>query len=73
MIDGDVNISSRAIPFLINKFKDSSVGAVTGRPISLEPKNLMLGFWSHLLTDSSQYKGKEDKRRKNGYLFMLPL
>ncbi len=51
MTDADVHISSKAIPYILGIFKDKNVGAVTGRPRSLSPKNKMLGFWSHLLTD----------------------
>ncbi len=53
MTDGDVYIGDKAIHRILQKFEDSSVGIVSGRPISLNPRRKMLGFWSHLLTDTA--------------------
>lgn len=76
LTDGDVYISNHAIPSLIEHFKEEKLGAVSGRPISINSRGNKLGFWSHLLTDIA------DKRRKNalnfkkrfycsGYLFAM--
>lgn len=64
LTDADVYMSDKAIPYLLNVFKDKNVGAVTGRPISLNPKNEMLGYWSHLLSDMAHLIRK--KRIKHG-------
>jgi biofilm PGA synthesis N-glycosyltransferase PgaC len=53
LTDGDVYMDKDAIPLMLEKFKDKKVGAVTGRPISLDSKSTILGFWSHLLTDTA--------------------
>jgi len=74
--DGDVYISDHSIKKLLEHFKNPEIGAVSGRPISLNSKKNRLGFWSHLLTDIA------DKRRKkaliikkrfycSGYLFAM--
>ena len=68
MTDADVHISENAIPYIINIFKDPKIGAVTGRPRSLSPRNKMLGFWSHLLTDIAH--DIRDKRIKDGKMIV---
>ena len=51
--DGDVVIGEDALQPLLAPFADPGVGAVTGRPVSASPRDTMLGYWSHLLTDSA--------------------
>ena len=75
LTDGDVILGKSAIKEIKNKFKDPSIGCVTGRPISLNKKNNMLGYWSHLLYDAGAHRirselAKEDKFLEgSGYLF----
>lgn len=76
MTDGDVFVSKNSISKLIPPFLNPRVGAVSGRPVSLNPKSDMMGFWGHLLADVA------DKRRKtavqikkrffcSGYLYAI--
>ena len=76
LTDGDVYISRDSLAKLLEHFGNKKIGAVSGRPISLNSKRNKLGFWSHLLTDIA------DKRRKkaieinkrfycSGYLFAM--
>lgn len=75
LTDGDVYVGETAMGHLLAPFDDASVGAVSGRPISVSPRDTLLGFWSHLLTDA----GAHDERLKrdsagqffvcSGYLF----
>jgi cellulose synthase/poly-beta-1,6-N-acetylglucosamine synthase-like glycosyltransferase len=51
--DGDVVVAVDALAPLLAPFKDPEVGAVSGRPISASPRETMLGYWSHLLTDAA--------------------
>src|SRR3989344_4084807 len=51
LTDGDVYINNNAIPLILKKFEDQQIGAVTGRPISINNRRTMLGFWSNLLAD----------------------
>jgi cellulose synthase/poly-beta-1,6-N-acetylglucosamine synthase-like glycosyltransferase len=75
--DGDVYVNDNAVNELLNKFKDEKVGAVTGRPVSLSPRNTMLGYWSHLLTDIGAHETRSLRVKKNkfilcsGYLFAI--
>jgi len=56
--DGDVVIGEDALQPLLAPFADATVGAgavgaTTGHPVSASPRDTMLGYWSHLLTDSA--------------------
>ncbi len=53
LTDGDVLVEDGALPALLLPFSDEAVGAVTGRPVSVSPRDTMLGFWSHLLVDAA--------------------
>jgi cellulose synthase/poly-beta-1,6-N-acetylglucosamine synthase-like glycosyltransferase len=51
--DGDVVIGEDALQPLLAPFADATVGATTGRPVSASPRDTMLTYWSHLLTNSA--------------------
>ncbi len=73
--DGDVYISDNAVNEILEQFKDPLVGCVAGRPVSLNKKSNMLGFWSHLLYDAGAHKIRKELNKENkflecsGYLF----
>jgi len=50
--DGDVVVAEEALAALLAPFEILGVGAVSGHPVSLNPRDTILGYWSHLLTDS---------------------
>lgn len=50
--DGDVIVDENALGPLLAPFTDPQVGAVSGHPVSANPRDTVLGYWSHLLTDS---------------------
>jgi biofilm PGA synthesis N-glycosyltransferase PgaC len=54
--DGDVVVADDALPALLEPFTDGRVGAVSGHPISVSPRDTMLGYWSHLLTDAGAHQ-----------------
>lgn len=68
--DGDVVIGSNAIKNLIHPFKNKDVGATSGRPISANKRNTILGYWSHFLTNAA-HKMRIDKDiwPCSGYLY----
>ena len=68
LTDGDVYSGKNAIKNLITPFKDKNVGAVTGRPISVNSRNTILGYWSHLLTDGGAHQTREKLATKNKFL-----
>ena len=77
MSDGDVYVSENSVNALLRELNKDKVGAVTGRPVSVNPRKKMFGYFSHLLTDL----GAHDTRMKyvqkgkfivvSGYLFAM--
>jgi poly-beta-1,6-N-acetyl-D-glucosamine synthase len=53
LTDGDVWIDKNAIKSLISKFKEKGVGIVSSRPVSLNDKSSMFGYWAYLLTEAA--------------------
>ena len=72
LTDGDVYAAPSAVEELLKPFKEKRVGLVTGRPVSLERRDTMLGFWSHLLTDvAHRVRMKSDFIVGSGYLMAI--
>lgn len=72
--DGDVLVEEEAVEPLLAPFEEPGVGAVTGRPISVNRRDTVLGYWSHLLTDAiHQMRLARDQDEAfllcSGYLF----
>jgi cellulose synthase/poly-beta-1,6-N-acetylglucosamine synthase-like glycosyltransferase len=72
--DGDVVVAKEALRPLLAPFEDPKVGAVSGHPVSLNPSTTVLGYWSHLLTESAhQMRLARDQTGQflvcSGYLF----
>jgi len=72
--DGDVLAAEDALTPLLAPFDDPQVGAVSGRPLSLSPRDTLLGYWSHLLVDAAhQMRLARDRAGRflfcSGYLF----
>ena len=65
--DGDVYLSNNSINKIIDIFNNENVGCVSGRPVSTENKNTILGYWSHMLCDSA-HKLRLKRNKKNDYL-----
>jgi cellulose synthase/poly-beta-1,6-N-acetylglucosamine synthase-like glycosyltransferase len=77
MTDGDVRIGANALLALLKPFEDETVGAVSGRPVSLSPRDRMLGYWSHLLTEAGAHQERLGRDRLgkffvcSGYLYAI--
>ena len=75
--DGDVFVNKRAVKELLKPFKDPKIGAVSGRPISTNPRNTMLGYWSHLLSDIGAHETRMNLIKEgkflvcSGYLYAI--
>lgn len=74
LTDGDVYASDNAISEILKIFEDAKVGCVTGRPIPLNLKNTLFGYWSHLLCYAAhKMRLKRNKQGKflecSGYLW----
>ncbi len=77
LTDGDVYSSENVVKELIKPFKDPKIGAVAARPISLNNRKTMLGYWSHLLTDIGAHKTRLRRSKQgkfilcSGYLYAM--
>jgi len=75
LTDGDVYTNKHSIESIIENF-DDTIGLITGKVISLNSKDNMLGFWSHFLTNAAN-KMREEKNSKgeffegSGYLLAV--
>jgi cellulose synthase/poly-beta-1,6-N-acetylglucosamine synthase-like glycosyltransferase len=75
LTDGDVYVGQNSLIPLVEPFSDQSVGAVSGHPVSLNPKDIMLGYWSHFLTDEAAHNLRRQRAKNkqflecSGYLF----
>ncbi len=66
--DGDIIVAEDALAPLLAHFDDQKVGAVSGRPISLSPRDTLLGYWSHLLVEAI-HQMRLDRDRASQFLF----
>lgn len=74
LTDGDVYVGDYSIPYILEKFNNPKIGAVTGRPISINNRNTMLGFWSYVLSDVAHRRRLKALRLRkrifcSGYLY----
>ena len=56
LTDGDVYLSPNAIKHLLEPFKDKKIGGVTGRPVSADSTDNMMGYFGNLLADAAHHK-----------------
>jgi cellulose synthase/poly-beta-1,6-N-acetylglucosamine synthase-like glycosyltransferase len=76
LTDGDVYVSKNSVNEILASFKNKKIGCVTGKPVSINSKNNLFGFWSHLLFDGIDKTRKRfSKEGKffecSGYLFAI--
>lgn len=75
LTDGDVFISKNSIKEITKVFKDKKVSCITGRPMAINDKNSMLGYFSHLLLDAGAHEIRKTLSDRDkflecsGYLF----
>lgn len=56
LTDGDVFFEKNAVEKLVKPFEDKNIGGVTGRPVSRDKKDTMMGYFGHLLSDAAHHK-----------------
>ncbi len=66
--DGDVYVGDNSINEILKIFENEEVGCVSGRPVSINPRDNMLGFWSHLLFDAGAHNIRCELNNKNCFL-----
>lgn len=65
--DGDVFVSPNSVNEILEKFKDSKVGCVTGKVLSVDSRKNLFGYWSHVLCYSA-HKLRQKRFQKNEFL-----
>ena len=70
LTDGDTYFEKNAVKYLLEPFKNSKVGGVSGRPAAMNKKNSMFGYWGHLLSDAAHHRRiiTMNKKESNYYL-----
>lgn len=59
--DGDIYFDNGAVGELLKLFEDRpEVGGVTGRPVSIDSKDNMMGYYGHLFADANHYRRMVD-------------
>jgi len=66
LTDGDVYVSENSVSALLEKFQDPKVGCVSGRPVSVNPREDKYGYWSHFLVDVGAHEISRKNRYKQG-------
>jgi len=67
LTDGDVFVSRNSVSEILEKFKDKKVGCVSGQPASINSKQNILGYWSHILTHAA-HKLRQKRDKQNNFL-----
>lgn len=75
--DGDVHVNDNSVNSLLRHFKNKKIGAVTGRPIAVDNRQTLFGYWAHLLNNAGAH-GERVRRDNNnlpmfcsGYIFAM--
>ncbi|MAG45312.1 MAG: hypothetical protein CMH63_00885 [Nanoarchaeota archaeon] len=66
LTDGDVYTSPDSVQAILQKFQNPQVGCVSGRPMSINPRENRFGYWSHFLVDVGAHEISRKKRYKQG-------
>jgi len=66
--DGDVFVKENSLKYLLDPFKNKKVGCVTGRPVSVNNKENIFGYWSHLLCDAGAHEARLKRAKKREFL-----
>lgn len=72
LTDGDVFVSENAVLNILKEFENESIGCVSGRPASINNRNDVFGYWSHLLCYAAhrmRLKRKNEFLECSGYLW----
>ena len=56
LTDGDVYLAKGAIGYLVVAMGTAGIGGVTGRPIAMENKGSLMGYYANLLADAAHHK-----------------
>ncbi len=66
LTDGDVWTHEQSFKELLKKLENKKIGLVSGRPVSLNDRNCLLGFWAYVLTKVA-HKIRLDRESRGEY------
>ena len=66
--DGDVYVGPGSVRALLAAFAAPRVGIVSGHPVSVSPRETMLGYWSHLLVDAGAHRQRLRRAGEGAFL-----
>ena len=64
LTDGDVYVSQNAVSEIIKKFKDKEIGCVTGKPVSIDPREKKYGYCAGMFFSGIDRVRKELSKNK---------
>lgn len=65
--DGNKFMEEDAISLILKPFENGKVGIVGGRPIAMNDKKTLLGYWAHLLTNAGD-KAKQFRAKRGIFI-----
>lgn len=66
--DGDTYFGKNAVRELLKPFENKKIGGVSGRPVSMDRKDNIFGYWGHLLSDAADHRRINTlKKTSKGY------
>lgn len=70
LTDGDTYFGKDSVKYILEPFKNKSVGGVSGRPISMDSRDNMMGYWGHLLSDAGHHRRVTTMNSKEGNYYL---
>jgi len=68
MTDGDVCLGENSIKELVRPFENPKIGVATGRVVSINERDNMLGYWSHMLCDAGAHSIRQELHDKAEFI-----
>ncbi len=70
LTDGDTYFEKNSVRYLLEPFRNKEVGGVSGRPVSMDMKKVMMGYWGHLLSDAAHSRRINTMSIKEGNYYL---
>jgi cellulose synthase/poly-beta-1,6-N-acetylglucosamine synthase-like glycosyltransferase len=70
LTDGDTYFEKGSVKYMLEPFENSNVGGVSGRPVSVDKKNNMMGYLGHLLSDAAHHRRVTTMNTKEGNYYL---
>jgi len=68
LTDGDVILGESSITELLKPFSNLKTGIVSGKPVSVNARRGIFGYWSHLLTEVGAHRERLYQTSKNKFV-----